>query len=121
MRGRCTFPIDSHWLHWSSRCCIASVCRLHFKPRSFPKLIGILLIYIVWRASFFGGADAKVFMALWLVLPEPAWVVAVLIFIIAHGLIARLFFRSSHLPALLPTALGVWMYVLSSLIGSWAA
>jgi hypothetical protein len=64
-----------------------------------------------------GGADAKVLMALWLLFPDIALWVTLCATIIFYWSIQRFVFRlTAKLPALVPTAFGVWMYVLSRLV-----
>ena len=76
-----------------------------------PALAGMLFLYAAWFNDFFRGADAKVMMALWLLFPDVVLCVTVCAAIVLFWLIRRAFSKAtSKLPALVPTALGVWMY-----------
>jgi hypothetical protein len=76
-------------------------------------LVGTLFLYAAWFNGFFRGADAKVMMALWLLFPDVTLCVTVCAAIVLYGLIRRAFSKAtSKLPALVPTALGVWVYSL---------
>jgi Flp pilus assembly protein protease CpaA len=76
-----------------------------------PALAGMLFLYAAWFNDFFRGADAKVMMALLLLFPDVVLCVTVCAAIVLFWLIRRAFSKAtSKLPALVPTALGVWMY-----------
>ena len=76
-----------------------------------PAWAGVLFLYAAWFNDFFRGADAKVMMALWLLFPDVVLCVTVCAAIVLFWLIRRAFSKAtSKLPALVPTALGVWMY-----------
>ena len=75
-----------------------------------PALAGVLFLYAAWFNDFIGGADAKVMMALWLLYPDPSFGVTVCAVIAIYGVIRRALRLTSKLPALVPTALGVWVY-----------
>jgi len=80
-------------------------------------LVGLFFLYIAWFADFMGGADAKVLMALWLVFPDMALWVTISASVVLYWLTQRFVFRmTARLPALVPTAFGVWMYVLYRLV-----
>ena len=78
-----------------------------------PALAGVLFLYAAWFNGFFRGADAKVMMALWLLFPDVTLCVTVCAAIILYWLIRRAVSKAtSKLPALVPAALGVWVYSL---------
>jgi Flp pilus assembly protein protease CpaA len=89
---------------------------LMFMAKGEPLVLalgGALFLYAAWFNGFFRGADAKVMMALWLLFPDVTLCVTVCAAIVVYWLIRRAFSKAtSKLPALVPTALGVWMYTL---------
>jgi len=81
----------------------------------FPALVGTAFLYWIWRSRlFYGGGDAKVLMALWLAWPDPALALVLCLTLPLYYLFHRLAFRQSQFPALIPTALGVWVYAFST-------
>jgi Flp pilus assembly protein protease CpaA len=95
-----------------------------------PAAAGLIFIVATWDAQFFRGGDAKVLMALWAVWPDPSFTVVLCATFPIYYLVSllprvasaatgrRLFRSTSSFPALIPTALGVWVYSFSMLFAT---
>ena len=75
-------------------------------------LIGLVVLQIWWALGGLGGADAKLFGALWLLWPTSLWLHVWLVSLIL-GYVGYRIAREVRrpLPALGPGAMGAWLYV----------
>lgn len=76
-------------------------------------LLGFGIIQAAWLWGGFGGADAKLFGALWLLWPTVAWLVMWLASLILGYAAYRITSSGRRpLPALGPGAMGAWLYII---------
>jgi len=82
-------------------------------------LLGAVLIQVLWALGFWGGADAKLFAALWLLWPTLSWLFVWFTVLPVGYLLWRQAQRwpqgagrlPEAFPALGPVALGAWGYL----------
>jgi Flp pilus assembly protein protease CpaA len=96
---------------------LAALYRVASGALWLPALAGVAVFYWSWRNQDIGGGDAKTLMALWLAWPAPALALMICATFPVYYAFHRLFFHRSRFPALVPTALGVWIYAFST--GLW--
>jgi Flp pilus assembly protein protease CpaA len=72
---------------------------------------GCVVLQILWAWGGLGGADAKLFGALWLLWPTATWLVVWLVSLILGYVAHRIARGRGPLPALGPGALAAWFHI----------
>ncbi len=74
-------------------------------------LMGFAALQILWAMGGLGGADAKLFGALWLLWPTTTWLLLWLASLILGSVAYRIARGTGPLPALGPGALAAWLHI----------
>lgn len=74
-------------------------------------LIGCAVLQLLWAGGGLGGADAKLFGALWLLWPTGCWLQLWLASLILGYVAHRIASGKRPLPALGPGALAAWLHI----------